>query len=397
MQLYSSLSATKDPFIIPTDRPVTLYVCGVTPYDTTHIGHARTFLTFDLLIRYLRFKGATVRYCQNVTDVDDPLYERARRDNVSWQALTEQQVAQMVEDCHELNISPPDFFPRASQEIPGMIAVIERLVELGHAYPIDGHVYFSVKTDPNFGAMARMGYDELLTTANERGNKPDDPRKQDPLDFVLWQTGQPGDPTWESPWGAGRPGWHIECSAMATRYLGPQLDIHGGGRDLLFPHHPCEIAQTEPVTGISPFARFWMHAGLVWLDGEKMSKSRGNMVFARDALKEHGPNVLRWYLLSGHYREDFFYERAEVSGASSHLTRISEALAAQGGSGVSLDISKIYDELIAALDDDLDTPLALSLLDTMANAIRSAVAEGRVVSAAQQSLAELMAMLGFQL
>jgi cysteinyl-tRNA synthetase len=396
MQLYNSLTAQKDPFIAPADRPVTLYVCGVTPYDTTHIGHARTFLTFDLLIRYLRFRGATVRYCQNVTDVDDPLYERARRDNISWQELTNQQVAQMVEDCRNLNLIAPDYFPRASEEIPGMITIIERLIELGHAYVNDGHVYFEVKTDPNFGAMARMGYDELLATANQRGNKPADPRKRDPLDFVLWQQGNPDDPKWESPWGLGRPGWHIECSAMSTRYLGPQLDIHGGGVDLLFPHHPCEIAQTEPVTGITPFARFWMHCGLVWLDGAKMSKSLGNLVFARDALKEHGPNVLRWYLLTGHYREEFYYERAQVATIGGHaVERINGALRANGGSGNELDVSILHAGTIAALDDDLNTPEALRLIGTMAGEIQAAAAEGRGVAEAQAMLRELVDMMGF--
>jgi L-cysteine:1D-myo-inositol 2-amino-2-deoxy-alpha-D-glucopyranoside ligase len=396
MQLYNSLTAQKDPFSIPTDRPVALYVCGVTPYDTTHIGHARTFLTFDILIRYLRFQGATVRYCQNVTDVDDPLYERARRDNISWQELAEQQVAQMVEDCRKFNLIAPDFFPRASQEIPGMIAIIERLIELGHAYVNDGHVYFEVASDPNFGAMARMGYDELLETANQRGNKPDDPRKRDPLDFVLWQRGNPGDPTWESPWGPGRPGWHIECSAMSTRYLGEQLDIHGGGMDLLFPHHPCEIAQTEPVTGIRPFSRFWMHCGLVWLDGAKMSKSLGNLVFARDALREHGPNILRWYLLTGHYREEFFYERAEVATVGGQaIERIREALSAIGGSDSPLDVSILHAGVLAALDDDLNTPQALRLLSSMATAITNAAAEGQNTNEAQAMLRELLEMLGF--
>ena len=239
--------------LLTTPRPLTLSVCGVTPFDTTHIGHARTFLTFDVLVRYLRSRGAEVRYCQNVTDVDDPLFERAKRDGVTWQELTEQQVAQLQRDYAGLNIAPPTYFPRASEEIGAMIPIIERLVELGHAYVVDGEVYFSVATDPEFGKMAHMGYDELLATANQRGNRPDDPKKRDPLDFVLWQTGKDDDPKWPSPLGDGRPGWHIECSAMATKYLGDQLDIHGGGADLIFPHHPCEMAQSEPVPGTRPW------------------------------------------------------------------------------------------------------------------------------------------------
>ena len=396
MLLYNSLTATKEPFHLPTDRPVTLYVCGVTPYDTTHIGHARTFLVFDLLIRYLRYQGAEVAYCQNVTDVDDPLFERAKRDGVDWRELAAEQTAQLVEDYRGMNMIAPTYFPKASEEIAGMITIVERLIELGHAYEGAGNVYFSIDSDPTFGMMAHMGYDDLLATANMRGNNPDDPNKRDPLDFVLWQTGAPGDPTWESPWGLGRPGWHIECSAMATRYLGPQIDIHGGGRDLVFPHHPCEIAQTEPFTGVRPFVRFWMHAGMVWLDGEKMSKSLGNMIFARDALREHGANRLRWYLLKTHYRADFFYDRSEVTFVDRHFTRLHEALNAPSGDQPSLEVGHLKRACLEALDDDLDTPLALDLLDTMAGAIHDGASEGRDLHAAQATLRELCEMLGFR-
>jgi cysteinyl-tRNA synthetase len=397
MQLYNTLARAKESFTIPTDRPVTLYVCGVTPYDTTHIGHARTFMIFDVLVRYLRWKGAEVRYCQNVTDVDDPLFERARRDGVGWRELAEEQTAQLMEDYQGLNIAPPTYFPRASEEIGAMIPIIERLVELGHAYVAEGNVYFSVRTDPEFGHMARLGYDELLALANQRGNNPDDPRKRDPLDFVLWQTGGPDDPTWESPWGPGRPGWHIECSAMATRYLGEQLDIHGGGADLIFPHHPSEIAQTEPVTGKRPFVRYWMHAGLVSLDGEKMSKSLGNLVFARDALREHGADAIRWYLLGAHYREELDYRRDELDRYELMAQQLREAAQAQGGGASPLDLSAAAAAVDAAMADDLNTPLALSLLHRMANDTLSAAAEGRDVERAAASVRELAIMLGFRL
>jgi L-cysteine:1D-myo-inositol 2-amino-2-deoxy-alpha-D-glucopyranoside ligase len=397
MQLYNTLAREKVPFVIPADRPVTLYVCGVTPYDTTHIGHARTFLTFDVLVRYLRWRGAEVQYCQNVTDVDDPLFERAKRDGVSWQELTELQVAQLVADREGLNILPPTYFPRASQEIGAMIPIIERLVELEHAYVRDGNVYFSVRTDPDFGKMARMGYEELLAVANQRGNNPHDPHKRDPLDFVLWQTGKPGDPTWESPWGLGRPGWHIECSAMATKYLGPQIDIHGGGADLIFPHHPCEIAQTEPATGKRPFVQVWMHAGLVWLDGEKMSKSLGNLVFARDALRQHHPDALRWYLLSEHYREEFDYQRAAVRTYEELAAHLRQAVAAPGGRGSALDLSRAQADLVAAMEDDLYTPAALAVLHVMAGDTLAAAAAGRDIDAAQATLRDLAGMLGFTL
>jgi len=397
MLLYDTYTAEKGMFSIPTDRPVTLYVCGVTPYDTTHIGHARTYLVFDMLVRYLRRHGAEVTYCQNVTDVDDPLFERARRDGVPWQDLAQQQLERFVADCAALNMLPPTYFPKASEEIATMIPMIARLVELGHAYVREGNVYFSIHTDPDFGKMARMGYAELLATANERGNNPDDPRKRDPLDFVLWRTASADDPTWDSPWGPGLPGWHIECSAMATRYLGSQIDIHGGGNDLLFPHHPCEIAQAEPVTGVRPFVRFWMHTGMVGLEGEKMSKSRGNLVFARDAIREHGPDALRWYLLSFPYREDFDYRHVDMLQTATHLTRVRQALSATGGNATALDPTRARTAFDDALGDDLNTPLAFEIFGEFSNEVISMAAEGRDVRSAQATLAELADVLGLQI
>ncbi|RLT31282.1 MAG: cysteine--tRNA ligase, partial [Chloroflexi bacterium] len=311
MQLFDTLRGHKATLEIPKDRPLTLYVCGVTPYDTTHIGHAHTFLIFDILIRYIRSQGGQVTYCQNVTDVDDPLFERANRDSIAWDVLAKREVDQYLKDCKAMNFLAPDFFPKVSEEISGMIPIIEGLLKNGKAYVANGNVFFDVSSEPSYGEMARLGgYEELLKTANERGNNPNDPNKTDPLDFVLWRTSNPGEPTWPSPWGPGRPGWHIECTAMSTRYLGDQLDIHGGGRDLVFPHHPSEIVQTEGYTGKRPFTRFWVHGGLTWLDGAKMSKSLGNLVFVRDAVLQQSPDSIRWYLASFPYREDFNYIRA---------------------------------------------------------------------------------------
>jgi L-cysteine:1D-myo-inositol 2-amino-2-deoxy-alpha-D-glucopyranoside ligase len=277
-----------------------------------------------------------------------------------------------------------------------MHAIIERLVALGHAYVVDGNVYFDIATDPDFGKMARLGYADMLSLANERGNRPDDPHKRDPLDFVLWQRGNPGEPTWDSPWGTGRPGWHIECSAMATRYLGPQIDIHGGGYDLIFPHHACEIAQTEPATGKQPFARFWMHAALVWLDGEKMSKSRGNLVFVRDALREYDADTLRWYLLSKHYREQFDYAPQQVSQSAAPVATVRAALNMSSGSSSPLDISQARSDFDAALADDLNTPQALAVLSSTAQQVRAAAAEERDIQDAQATLADMAWVLGLQ-
>jgi L-cysteine:1D-myo-inositol 2-amino-2-deoxy-alpha-D-glucopyranoside ligase len=288
----------------------------------------------------------------------------------------------------------PTFFPKASEEIAGMIEMTRSLIERGHAYVREGNVYFSIKTDPDFGTMARIGYADMLALANQRGNKPDDPLKQDPLDFVLWQRSKPGLPAWDSPWGPGLPGWHIECSTMATRYLGSQIDIHGGGADLVFPHHACEIAQTEYATGARPFARFWLHAGLVWLDGEKMSKSLGNLVFARDALKEYSADTLRWYLLGKHYRDEFDYERDKVPQAAAEVEHLREALNVAGGQATALDLSQARLAFDAALGDDLNTPQALDVLRAAVHDILAAAAEQRDVAGAQENLAELAGVLG---
>jgi L-cysteine:1D-myo-inositol 2-amino-2-deoxy-alpha-D-glucopyranoside ligase len=397
MQLFDTLRGEKAQLEVPSDRPITLYVCGVTPYDTTHVGHAHTFLIFDLLIRYLNYRGAEVRYCQNVTDVDTPLFERAARDNVPWDELARRETAQFVKDCADLNMIAPTYYPKASEEIPLMLTIVERLIEQGHAYERNGSVYFSIKTDPDYGAMTRLGYADMLAIANERGNDPNDPNKVDPLDFVLWQAAAPGEPTWESPWGPGRPGWHIECTTMSTRYLGEQIDIHGGGRDLIFPHHPSEIAQTEAYSGKKPFVRFWMHGGMAFLGGEKMSKSLGNMVFIREALNEHSADAIRWYLLSFPYRDDFHYERDGVLAAEAQVERMYSALAAVGGGApASTDGSAEQNAFFAALDDDLHSPAALAQIDTLAQRILGDAAADCDVAAAQNALRTIAQVFGFK-
>lgn len=395
MQLYDTLRGHKAELALPQDRPLTLYVCGVTPYDTTHVGHAHTFLVFDVLIRYLNWLGAEVRYCQNVTDVDTPLFERANRDGVAWDELARRETDQFVQDCRDLHMIAPTFFPKASEEIEAMLPIVARLIEQGHAYASGGSVYFSVQTDPDYGAMARLGYDGLLKIANERGNDPNDPNKRDPLDFVLWQAQGPNEPAWDSPWGAGRPGWHIECTTMSTRYLGDQIDIHGGGRDLIFPHHPSEIAQTECYSGKRPFVRFWMHGGMAFLGGEKMSKSLGNMVFIRQALKDHSADALRWYLLSFPYRDDFHYERGGVVSCEYLVEALKAALHAPSGAGDPLDPSATHAGFFAALDDDLHTPVALGQIEVLASDILTAAEAGRSVVAAQAALREMANVFGF--
>ncbi|MBC8163286.1 MAG: cysteine--tRNA ligase [Roseiflexaceae bacterium] len=394
MQLFDTLRGTSAT-LESQDRPLTLYVCGVTPYDTTHIGHARTFLIFDVLQRYLRAQGAEVRYCQNVTDVDDPLFERAQRDGIDWAELARREIAQFRADCAAMNMLVPTYTPLASQEIPGMLAIIERLIELGYGYVRGGGVYYRARMAADYGAMPKLDYAGLLATANQRGNNPDDAHKEDPLDFVLWQPSRAGEPAWPSPWGPGRPGWHIECTAMATRYLGEQIDIHGGGSDLIFPHHPSEIAQTEPVTGVRPFVRFWVHGGMARLGGEKMSKSLGNIVFVRDALQEHSADALRWYLMSFPYRDDFDYVTADVVATEAKIAQLAAALRAVGGAGSELDATPARAAFLAAMDDNLNTPLALTVLDDLASAVVRGAAAGQDVGAAQAVLGDLAGTFGF--
>lgn len=396
MQLYDTLRGHKATLAIPTDRPLTLYVCGVTPYDTTHIGHAHTFLIFDIFIRYVRSQGGSVLYCQNVTDVDDPLFERANRDNIAWDALAKREVDQFIKDCRAMNFITPDFFPKVSEEITGMIPIIEGLIRNGKAYVSNGNVFFDVSSEPTYGEMARIGgYEQMLNTANERGNNPNDPNKHNPLDFVLWQVSRPGEPTWPSPWGPGRPGWHIECTAMSTRYLGEQLDVHGGGRDLIFPHHPSEIVQTEGYTNKRPFSQFWVHGGLTWLDGSKMSKSLGNLVFVRDAVIQQSPDSIRWYLASFPYREDFNYIRADAAAAEHDVARLVAALGATSAvAAPALDVSAERAAFFAALDDDLQMHVGIQHIKSMIDQILAAQTT-HAITTAQADLRACAQIIGF--
>jgi cysteinyl-tRNA synthetase len=300
-------------------KRVTLYVCGITPYDAAHIGHAFTYVAFDTLVRFLRSRGHEVRYCQNVTDVDDDVLRRAARDGEDYLALGRRETAAYLEDMDALNIARPTFFPRATEEIPVMVELAARLVEGGHAYAVDGDVFFDVTSFPGFGELSGLDPGEQRELLAERGGDPDDPRKRHPLDFVVWQRSQPGEPWWDSPWGRGRPGWHLECSAMSRRYLGVTIDLHGGGSDLLYPHHESERAQSESAYG-APFARRWLHTGMAGHQGEKMSKSLGNLVFPRDLFRDHEPAAVRLALLAHHWRSEWEWDPAELKEATERLS-----------------------------------------------------------------------------
>jgi L-cysteine:1D-myo-inositol 2-amino-2-deoxy-alpha-D-glucopyranoside ligase len=323
------------------------------------MGHAFTFLTFDILVRWLREQGVKVTYVQNVTDIDDDILRKSKELGMGWDELGTRETNKYLKDMQGLNALPFDHYVRATDHVPEMVGLIEELVKKGFAYVSNGSVYFSVAKDPEFGKLSHIPRAEMLPIANERGNIPDDPNKQDPLDFILWQAAAPGEPTWDSPWGKGRPGWHIECSAMSMRYLGQTVDIHGGGYDLVFPHHECEIAQSENATGHVPFTRYWMHVGMVEYQGEKMSKSLGNLVLVSDALKAYDADTIRLYLFSHHYREPWEYQDDEVDEWARLSDDLREAVNFTSyGIDEEVDVSVEEARFRAALADDLNTTSA---------------------------------------
>lgn len=393
MRLFNTQSQQVEDLIV-NDGHVGLYVCGVTPYDTTHVGHAFTFVAFDVLVRYLRDQGEEVTYVQNVTDIDDDILRKANEVGLSWKELGSRETARFRQDMRDLNALDPDHYLAATGHIPEIVTLVEVLLAKGLAYESQGNVYFSVARDPEFGKLSHLTGAEMLPIANERGNDPNDPRKQDPLDFVLWQAGTEGEPTWPSPWSAGRPGWHIECSAMSTSVLGPTVDIHGGGYDLIFPHHECEIAQSENATGVKPFVRYWMHAAMVDYQGEKISKSLGNLVLVRDVLTSYRADALRLYLLSNHYRESWEYEDDEIERWSSVANDLQEAVEFPAyGVGDILDVSRDREQFFAALADDLDTPRAIEHMVSIGQAILEAPEEDDIRDA-QRVLKVLGTLIG---
>ena len=395
MNLYNSATRALEPVTV-TGNHVGIYVCGVTPYDTTHAGHAFTFLTFDILVRFLRHLGHDVTYVQNVTDIDDDILRKARELGTTWDELGRRETDKYLADMRQLNAVPFDHYLRATETVPLMISLIEPLIEGEHAYVSDGNVYFSVESDPEFGKLSRIPRDEMLSVANERGNIPDDPNKRDPLDFVLWQAAKPGEPTWDSPWGPGRPGWHIECSAMSMSVLGKSIDIHGGGEDLIFPHHECEIAQSENATGVRPFARYWMHAAMVEYQGEKMSKSLGNLVIASDVLQHYPADAFRLYLFSHHYRAPWEYVDEEIEEWADLARDMREAIETPSYAvGELLDSTGHRKRFMASMENDLDTPGAIAQLRDLTAEILAA--DDTDTSQAQRDLKTLGGLLGLTL
>ncbi len=366
-RLFNTETRTVEPI---EEETIGLYVCGVTPYDTSHLGHAFTYTVFDVLVRWLRFLGRRVTYVQNVTDIDDDVLLRAEKNGEDWRALGVREYAAFRKNMAALGNLDPDVAPLATQHIPEMQRIVSGLVATGVAYENGGSVYFEVSRDPDFGRLFREPYDAMLQIANERGNFPADPLKRDPLDFVLWQHQKPGEPAWDSPWGPGRPGWHIECSAMAMKYLGETVTIHGGGADLVFPHHDAEIAQSESYT-VRPFVKHWMHAAMVYCGEHKMSKSLGNMVFVSDLLDHCPPDALRLHLLSHHYRQPWNHEIGSALPTRDLSDRLARSLS-DTGEATRDEVQAQGGAFLTAMADDLMTPRAIDELLRLATSSQGA-------------------------
>src|SRR5512135_238552 len=322
MQLYNTLSRRKEAFKPLTPGKVGFYACGVTVYDDAHLGHARSCVVFEVLVRHLRRQGLTVTWVRNFTDIDDKIIRRAQETGTSWDDVATRYIASFQEDMAALGLPPADLEPKATEHIPQIIDLIRRLEEQGFAYQGAEDVYFRVRRFPGYGKLSNQSLDDMLVGARIEV----DPHKKDPLDFVLWKASKPGEPAWPSPWGPGRPGWHIECSAMSMHYLGETLDLHGGGQDLVFPHHENELAQSEAATG-RVFARFWLHHGLLTLNAEKMSKSLGNFFTVKEVLARFPAEVVRFFLINSHYRSSLDFSDAALSEAEAALLRLYTTLA----------------------------------------------------------------------
>jgi cysteinyl-tRNA synthetase len=382
------------------DGVVRLYVCGVTPYSESHVGHALHAIVFDVLRRYLEWRGFEVRHVQNFTDIDDKLIERSNRLGVPMADLAEQNIEAYLEQLKRMNVLPATVYPRVTEMVPEIVHMIEGLIAKGHAYVSGGDVYYRVRSKPDYGKLSRRDVDELKSGARV------DPTelKDDPLDFALWKTAKPGEPAWNSPWGLGRPGWHIECSAMALQALGDQVDIHGGGQDLIFPHHENEIAQSEGYTGKAPFARIWMHNALLQLGHEKMSKSLGNLVPIGEVLARYGADALRVFVIGSHYRSPVTYTDEALEAAKNGAERLRAAAFGKPAARpdgpatpAAIDLDTIRQRFVEALDDDLNTPRALAALFDLARETNRARDEGRDVSQPAALLRELADVLGLSL
>jgi len=383
IQIYNTMKKKKEEFVPLREGSVGLYACGVTVYDLSHIGHARALIVFDVIYRYLQYRGYKVTFVRNYTDIDDKIIKRAQEEGVTYKDISDRYIKEFDHDMDMLGLEKPSVSPRATDHIPEMIAMVEALIEKGFAYEVEGDVYFSVGSFSEYGRLSGKNIEELNSGARVEV----DERKQSPLDFALWKKSKEGEPFWECPWGKGRPGWHIECSAMSQKYLGTTFDIHGGGMDLIFPHHENEIAQAECATG-APFARYWIHNGFVNINQQKMSKSLKNFFSIREILETYHPEVLRLFLLSNHYRSPVDYSEQNLTEAKvgldrfyavlrdlGEITSLDKGAAAQslGEKRLVKELQEFQGKFIEAMDDDFNTAAALGHLYTLTRSLNSII------------------------
>ena len=405
IQLYNTLTNKKEPLETLEPGKVKMYVCGPTVYNKAHIGHAMSAMVFDIIRRYMEYRGYEVQFAMNFTDVDDKIIKRANEMGVDPFKLAEGYIEDFQQDMKDLNIKPATYNPRATQEIGEIIKIVQGLVDKGYAYPLDGDVYFRVRKDPGYGKLSGRNIDDMRSGFR----KEVDDRKEDPLDFALWKSAKPGEPSWESPWGPGRPGWHIECSAMNHHLFGDSIDIHGGGNDLIFPHHENEIAQSECFTG-KPFARYWMHNGMLRLNGEKMSKSIGNIISIQDFLKEHSANSFRYLILNSAYRNPIIFSPETLAQAEKAVERLKGALKPanpktelkdeEAVAKLNAKIAQVKEDFIANMDDDFNSAGALGCIFELVreiNTMRDLGASQAQLDPAQNQIREFADVFGLVL
>jgi cysteinyl-tRNA synthetase len=412
LRIYNTQSRKKEEFHPLQEGKVGIYVCGITAYDVCHVGHARSAVVFDVITRYLRYRGWEVTYVKNFTDVDDKIIDKGRRENAGINAIAERYIREHDEDMGMLGVARPTFTPRATENIDGMIRLVTTLLEKGLAYPMDGDVYYSVERFPGYGKLSGRNLEDMLAGARIDVNE----KKRNPLDFALWKASKEGEPWWESPWGRGRPGWHLECSVMSQRYLGETFDIHGGGEDLIFPHHENEIAQSEGATG-KTLARYWVHNGFVRVNSEKMSKSLGNFFTIQDILQQYHPEVLRLFLLQSHYRSPVDFSDAALNEARQGMNRfyatlkaLKEIAAGETATAVELagkdgemtaQLQVLRERFIESMDDDFNTARAIGRLFDAVRLVNTALAEKKpgvspgLFLEAGKTLLEIGSVLGF--
>lgn len=391
LKLYNSLGKKFEEFLPLKEKEVSIYVCGITPYDTTHLGHAFTYVSYDVLIRYLEYLGYKVLYTQNITDIDDDILKKAGQAGKNWHELGDFWTQRFLSDMNSLGWRKPDNYVKATNSIQTIVKIITKLLEEGCAYKNE-NVYFDISKFGKYGELSGLSVADMIEISSQRGADPADPNKKNPLDFVLWQTKKEGEPFWPAPFGEGRPGWHIECSSMIYDTLGEQIDIHGGGYDLVYPHHESEIAQSEAYTNKTPFVKYWVHTAMTSYKNEKMAKSLGNLVMVSDLLKNYTGNAIRWLLLSHHYREEWEYTNEMISQAQNSVDFIDQVL--RSAKNTDYLSQPDVDRFESLMNDDLRTPQVLELIVEIANKMNSAPDNNTNL---KKTLLHILSNLGFTL